>query len=355
MFGSTSPSLFAILDGFQAAKLTQRKESTFNHQTATRLTEFHVLSCAMAEILEDRKVWEYFSFWEKEIDARIPRVPVPETAEEDFNLDGLDSEFDNLHTDAEAAVEDVEAEVAEPADEETLLIRTGGTRIKVYYDEDEEGAPPSFDVLGRGIHRKKTTWMTDVVSFLCELQEAMDDPLDGDDLEICTEHHRGNHVFYGHPNFRGEGPWKDWALVDWGPEGVLPCHIWCFVVCPEMPTGGNAIEFGGIRLKKGVFAVTEVAEYVEVDEDEEHKSDLFTPLELITEGLDANDGEVVRRRFYLADTDAIVGPCCVIPDIGGATNAYFQVKNRSQWVKEFITWLEARHTDDDMEDSDDEN
>ena len=138
--------------------------------------------------------------------------------------------------------------------------------------------------------------------------------------------------------------------MDWGPDGVLPCHIWCFVVLPELPSGGNSLEYGGIRLKKGVYAVTECAQY---DRTVPSDSDLFVPLELITEGLD-EDGEVLGRTFYLSDTDAIVGPCCVIPDIGGKNAAYFQVKNRTQWTKEFIHWLELPHRDDNMDWSDED-
>ena len=43
-----------------AAKLTQRKESTFNYQTAKRLVEFLCIDLAMAEIESDECVWDYF-------------------------------------------------------------------------------------------------------------------------------------------------------------------------------------------------------------------------------------------------------------------------------------------------------
>ena len=44
-----------------AARLTQRKESSFNFQTATRLTEFLCIDLAMEEVVGGLKVWEYFS------------------------------------------------------------------------------------------------------------------------------------------------------------------------------------------------------------------------------------------------------------------------------------------------------
>ncbi len=42
-----------------AAKLTQRKESTFNQQTATRLTEFHCIELGMHEIVNQSSPWQY--------------------------------------------------------------------------------------------------------------------------------------------------------------------------------------------------------------------------------------------------------------------------------------------------------
>ena len=83
-------------------------------QTATRLTEFHILACAIAEILQDRKVWEYFSYWEESIDARIPR-----------NVEGGCADSLNLHTEEDDTMEkedaesnEEEAEVAESEEDD---------------------------------------------------------------------------------------------------------------------------------------------------------------------------------------------------------------------------------------------
>ena len=94
----------------------------------------------------------------------------------------------------------------------------------------------------------------------------------------------------------------------------------------------------------------EVGDYVQEPE-EALMSDLFVPLE-VEVGEMAE--EVLNRKFYLANVEAIVGPCCVVPDIGGAKNAYLQVKHRKDWANLFVSWLEAPHKDDVMEFSDDE-
>ena len=58
---------------------------------------------------------------------------------------------------------------------------------------------------------------------------------------------------------------------------------------------------------------------------------------------------VDERTFYLADKEAFVGPCCVIPDIGGPSNRYFVVKPRNEWAAEFIHWIEDPHNLDEMD------
>ena len=75
------------------------------------------------------------------------------------------------------------------------------------------------------------------------------------------------------------------------------------------------------------------------------KSDLLVPL--VKEVEHISDGEVDGRKFYLADTEAFVSACAVIPDIGGPPNGYFMVKPRSAWHKEFIAWIDRPHHEDD--------
>ena len=82
------------------------------------------------------------------------------------------------------------------------------------------------------------------------------------------------------------------------------------------------------------------------DQNEIAKSDLFVPLVKEVQHIN-KDGEVDGRKFYLADTEAFVRACAVIPDIGGPPNSYFMVKQRPEWHKEFISWIERPHLEDD--------
>ena len=57
------------------------------------------------------------------------------------------------------------------------------------------------------------------------------------------------------------------------------------------------------------------------------------------------NGRVTELKFYLADTEAFVGPLAVIPNIGGPANSYFRVKNRQDWKEDFEEWLECPDED----------
>ena len=321
-------------DSKYAAKLTQRKEETFNFQTAICLLEFLCIDLAMSEVVNDRCVWEYFKG--SELVDSLPNAPESndEASESDNELS--DSENADPADLCGAGQSDPEANSTD--------IYTGGTRIKIFEDEDQDGKP-SFKMLTRSKSMKdKTSWSTEITHFLNDLQNLVASYNPSPILLVFTEHKRGNHVFYGHPNYRSSGPWKDWAVFEWGDYGELPCHIWCFVMLEGLPKGRDRLEFGGIYLEDGMYAVVETTTCIE-DEAENGMSDLFAPLLLDAQGIDAN-GYVTGRQFYLANTEAIASPCCVIPDIGGKTNAYFQVEPRRKWLDLFIAWLNSSHKED---------
>ena len=323
-----------------AAKLTQRNEVTFDYQTAVRMTEFLVIDYAVLE-LKGRMVWEYFSRLEDADDKSSMSIS-------DGHSTDMDSEEHGLDHEASGSMEE-----ASQSGEESLLIQTGGTRIEVFEDPDNANEP-SFCLMGRSKHRKKTRWQSDIIEFLNELQNSLGETLDGNGLSIYTEHRRGSILFRGHPNHRGTGPWRDWAIFDWGAYGRLPCHIWCFVDLTGVDLSATNLDFGGVKVQNEVYAVAECASHEPSEDNNAPKSDLFTPILVEVERIGEQSGEVEERRYYLAPVSAIVGPCIAVPDIGGPPNAFFQVKPRSQWSSEFVRWLREPHAADVMYESDKE-
>ncbi len=280
-----------------AAKRTQRAADTFNYQTAMRLIEYELLDLALHEIETGNVPW-LMPEWEEE---------------------------------------EPEQEQPDP------IIRTGEAGVKLFRDDDGE---IGFEMRSRSKHSANTRWNSELLSFLGDLSDKVLPYIAPDSVPIFTKHERNGQIFRGHPNFRGKGPWRDWAWIEWGGNyGTLPCHIWCFVVLEGMPTGPNALEHGGIRLTDGTYAVVETA-YAD-EEGEIMGSDLMTPW--LKEANIAESGEATGRSFYLADTEAFVAPCCCIPDVGGPKNRYFVVAPRAEWSDLFVQWVEDAHNKDAMD------
>ncbi len=299
------------------AKLTQRNEDTFDVQVATRMFEFMILDWALVELDQHVSIFDYF-----------------------------DGATDGTTDGSSAAMEDDRSD-APDSDQSHAEVVTDDTRIRVFIDQETN--EKTFQLVSRSKHCYQTTLSIDLIDFLIDLQDKVADYIPGDSLQIFTRHKRGSQIFHGHPNYRGKGPWKDWVVVDWGPHGDSPCHISCFVVLQGLPhRGGQVVNHGGIQVRDGVYAVVEATE-VETDETELNRSDLFVPIRKLVGEFDG-DGRVQSRKFYLANTEAILWACACIPDIGGPSNRYFMVKSRSEWSKEFIRFLESPHEVDDFGD-----
>ena len=297
----------------KAAKRTQKNEDTFVEQTANRLREGLAIDMAMLEIA-GRVLWEYH--------------------EGGFMGETTNSGAQALESGSVATV--LEGKGTKKED------KPSGAVVKVYYDEEKRRNDWAFAAKKKP--KGRATVEQCAIDFLCDLQEDLEDHLNGDDLLITTEHKRNDTIFRAHPNFRG-APWRDWVLVDWGRDGVLPAHIWFFVDLSFLPetSVGN---FHGVPLKKGLYAMVESAEPPD-DDDEVSWSDIFVP---IYKEVEQNDKGRFKRKFYLADVAAFKDVCTVIPDIGGAPHAYFQMRPMSSWGGMFEKWLEAPYSmDDEME------
>ena len=305
----------------QAAKLTQMVHSTFNTQTANRLVDFDTIACAKCEMEDGKVPWRYYLGANEE--NEMVNASVMDESSQDGGSGGSNSEGAGLE------VADL---ISDPKDA-MIRVRLNDQTNKV-----------EFIMVTRSKFKEQTKMIPQLLEFLWDLQEALHMESQGDSLRIYTRIVRGGQSFRGHPNYRGKGPWQDWAWFDFGTGfGNLPCQIHCFVAIPPLQ-GGRVVEFGGIRLEEGVFAVVESGKMVE-KETNGQELDLLTPF-LKDVVLDANgeigldkEGKIQERMFYLADTNAITSPCCVVPDIGGPKNGYFVVTSREEWPDVFLGWL----------------
>ena len=276
-----------------AAKLTQKKEETFDLQTSQRLEEIHLLDLAMEE-LSGRALWKYFEG----------------------------------HSHPEDIVE-------EECDEEPRL---GGAMMQFYFNETT--GKNAFKVTKTSTNVDQVTLETALVDFVVGLQDSVSDYMDS--VVLRTNHHRKGQTFWANTMFMGQ-VWCDWVMVDWDDDGVLPNKIWGFVDLTGLPYN-SGVEYGGlVDLQPGLYAIVESATFVEDSADDEG---IFSPI--IKEVGETRHGFVTKLQFYLADCEAFVAPAVVVPDIGGKPNAYFLVKNRAKWREDFMEWLEDDVGDNEL-------
>jgi len=323
----------------KAAKQTQKNIGTFDHQTALRLEEFHMLELAILEIM-GKKLWEYFDLYEPEEMQEPQRQPnnPPNDRFSDAQMDSSDTEDESIDGQMD------------PQNFGQMAGKSGltGTQLKVFWDDEDEQA--GWDFASKRVNKPgQVGWDDNVVDFLYNLQEHMR-LYTRRDLVIRCEHKRNGQIFRGHPHYRKQGLWNDWVIVDWNNDGHLPCEIWCFVDLTDL-ADGTTVKVGPCTVQKGLYAVCESSIIIDQQEDEEHatNSELFTP---IMKEVEMNEDTTMKgRKFYLADVEAFVSPCVVIPDVGSDYVAkYFLVTPRCEWAGNFEKWLDAPHHYDVMSD-----
>ena len=292
-----------------AARLTQKIKENFEESTSKRLIEKEVLDLARME-MDGKFLWEY---------RNGPQV-------------GHESEV--IAPDA--------GDIAVTS----RTIRLGGVAFRTRTDPFSGThwlRPVKKLKAGKALPRVEQ----DLVDFVAGLEVEVSGFLPYVALHsTCT---RDRIIFRGAFDYR-DHIWRDWVVVDWGRHGQLPNKIWGFVDLRGLPADlprNQQLNFGGIaNLSPSIYAIVESTElspslYGDVN------CDIFVRLH--TEVGAKTDGFVSKLKFYLADVEAFVDPCIVIPNLGGETNSYFWVQNRRKWAESFANWLRAPHQMDHMD------
>jgi hypothetical protein len=272
-----------------AAIHTQRRAKIFDWQCANNLHNMEVIDIAMEEIMNHNNIWDYYN------------------READENT-------------------------AETVDEQSTLgveVRNTGARVEFFYDA--EGNNYKYRIQSKMLNQHKFKLGKELMAFLETTINLLGD--DVNSLSLFTEHKRFNQIFRASPYFLDK-PWRDWAMIDWGNNNILPGQIWIFVDLTEIQDSPT--------YEPGIYAVIESAD-ANMDENEIAMTELFVPYTKETDGVDENGK--IKRKFYLVDVEAIHSPTIVIPDLGNENPAaYLRMVPKTEWTQQFITWLASEHT-----------
>ena len=282
-----------------AALRTQRRAKTFDQQCAKQVHHMTIISLGMEEIMTGDRVWTYF-----ENQSTFTQQEEGQEAEEGEQqlANNQEAEHDNT-----------------------------GTRADFFYDEESDQF--LYKIYSRMKQKDRFKLDQQLVEYLGKIMDELGAVVKK--LPIFTEHIRHEQMFRGSPIFLGKA-WRDWVMIDWGDDLILPGHIACFVDLSEIPPN--------LAYEPGIYAIIESANLKQVGRNSpEHElSQLFVPYTKQYKRFDAN-GKIVRR-FWIVDVESFHAPTTLYPDIGNRNRAAFlRMEPRSTWARMFSDWLGTPH------------
>jgi hypothetical protein len=183
---------------------TQKRKDKFDEQVSIRLSERHLLELSEAEVDGAGGLWQY---------------------------------FENKHTKV-------------PDNRVTGEYTIEGAQLKVF--EDKNGTLQLRDVTRKSTGNKPMLVEGSFRQFCIGLTGILDNHLTNFSIRITL---KGKGViFRSSLSYHGR-IWRDWVMVDWGDDGVLPNKIYGFLDCRELPRNFR-LNYGGLDyVDPGIYRV----------------------------------------------------------------------------------------------------
>jgi hypothetical protein len=140
----------------------------------------------------------------------------------------------------------------------------------------------------------------------CQLPDRLLDFLSkqfGDDVQICTEYRRDEHIFRCHPNYQSDGPIFDWMRVLFDDDKIYPSRLAAVVLCAENAPEPYQLVVQCTTRQTG------------------HKSVLLTEWHMCSD-------------YYVISPESIQAPCFVIEHTDDDSKIH-EVLGRELWANEF--------------------
>ena len=152
----------------------------------------------------------------------------------------------------------------------------------------------------------------------------------------------GGQKYRASPYLQGKA-WYDWGLFRYkdeatDEEGILPGHIKAFVDLRDMDTKGNRTKY-----EATIYLIVETVKLNMDATEQAINSELFTPYLKCKRRVPGS--QQWERSIQVWPIDKLIGPCCVIPDVGNRNkNAFLMVRPMKEWGDILSLWIMDEHT-----------
>jgi hypothetical protein len=197
-----------------------------------------------------------------------------------------------------------------------------GAQLKVF--EDDHGTLQLWDVTRKSMGNTPMLVEGSFCQFCIGLMEILDNHLTNLSVRSTL---KGNGIIFRFSLSYHGSIWRDWVIVDWGDDGVLPNKIYGFVDCQELPNNFrlnySGLDYVDPGIYPGIYAIVESATSVSRRQAGSF-TEMFTCIP--TDVTQIRRNRVEKLQFYLADVKSFDHPIVVLPSVGGPPNSYIMVK-----------------------------
>ena len=152
----------------------------------------------------------------------------------------------------------------------------------------------------------------------------------------------GGQTYRASPHSFGKA-WYDWGLFSYkdestGEKMVLPAHIKAIVDLRRMKMEANRTKY-----EPTIYLIVETVKTNQAQNELEIASDLFTPYLKCKRRIPGSQSW--ERTTQIWPLDRLLGPTCVIPDVGNKNpNAFLMVAPMKIWGDILSLWINGEHT-----------
>ena len=273
---------------------TQKRPKSFELQAMQKIEERRIIELGIAELV-GRKRWQYK---QKKHDKKSQ--PVPLAAQGEPKLTGVLARIQYNIT----------------LDDWTCSLKTG---MK---------------------HKTRYKYPPDVLETLQEVAGTVEEwccPL----LVRAELKLPGKQIYRACP-FKDGKAWYDWGLFRYRDATTnqmkeLPGHIRAFIDLRDMTMEGNRTQY-----EPTIYLIVETVKSNHEDQQYQIRSDLFVPY-LKCKNRVPGSRQWERTR-HVWPIDRLIGPTCVIPDVGNKNpDAFFMVRPLKQWGDIMGSWINDEH------------
>ena len=163
-------------------------------------------------------------------------------------------------------------------------------------------------------------------------------------IEGCTEYHRNQLIFRGHPNYNSQGGWYDWALFQWLDNTNnyinVPAQIVMFLYLPSFESKPLILDKRMSIKEEGLYALVESCYHPMKPISSSNRLYEKKDKAAITMRGRKETKHISDKCLYLVHVDTINDALAAVPNLGNTNFEFIVLHPSTQWHNGFTNFIE---------------